>query len=78
MITKMILSEVEKGKYKIKNIDAGRKATERLANLGVFSESEVEVLSNTKICPIKIRVKGSTYAIGRGLASKIEVKNDRS
>lgn len=69
----MNLLEVAEGREsEIKKINAGHGLMLRLSELGLFEGSKVEVLRN-KQGPVIIRVFGSTLALGRGQASKIEV-----
>jgi Fe2+ transport system protein FeoA len=57
------------------SIDAGKKATKRLADLGLIPRKEIKVLRKTLFSgPVEIQVSGSRLVIGRGLASKIVVE----
>ena len=57
------------------SIDAGKKATKRLADLGLIPGKEIKVLRKTLFSgPVEIQVSGSRLVIGRGLASKIVVE----
>jgi len=57
------------------SIDAGWRATKRLADLGLVPETKIKILRNAPILgPIEIQVRGSRVVIGRGLASKILIK----
>jgi ferrous iron transport protein A len=57
------------------SIDAGKKATKRLADLGLIPGKDIKILRKTLFSgPVEIRVSGSRLAIGRGLASKIVVE----
>lgn len=56
----------------IRRIFAGRHAREYLADLGVLEGEHVKVIKND-FGPIIIEVKNTRIALGRGLASKIEV-----
>lgn len=59
----------------IVSIFAGRKATKRLADLGLTTGTEIEVLRTTLFSgPVQIEVCGSKLVLGRGLASKIIVE----
>ncbi|MCU0462445.1 MAG: ferrous iron transport protein A [Bacteroidales bacterium] len=53
----------------------GKKASKRLADLGLKPGTEITVRSRTLFSgPVQIEVNGSRLVLGRGLASKIVVK----
>ena len=57
------------------SIDAGKKATKRLADLGLIPGKEIKILRKTFFSgPVEVQVSGSRLVIGRGLASKIVVE----
>ena len=56
----------------VKKIIAGHKAHRFLADLGIHEGEKIRVVKND-VGPIIVEVKGTRVAIGRGLASKIEV-----
>ena len=59
----------------VESITSGWKATKRLADLGLVSGTEIKVRAKTLFWgPIEIEVRGSRLVLGRGLASKILVK----
>ena len=59
----------------VQSILAGRGATRRLLDLGITPGQEVEVLqSGPFLGPIRVRVRGSDMAIGRGIATRILVE----
>lgn len=69
----MNLLEAPEGKRAhIRKIAAGRALLLRLSELGIFEGSDVTVLRNRK-GPVILQVFGSTLAIGRGQAGRIEV-----
>lgn len=71
----MNLYEGEKGKkYKVVLIDSGYKAKQRLADLGIFKGSILEMVESISQGPLKIKVMDSIYAIGKGLCKKIMVE----
>jgi len=74
------LTECEMGEsVVVLRVNAGFKAKKRLAELGVVPGSEiVKSKSAPWKGPIEILVKGSSLVIGRGLASKIVVKCNKS
>ena len=61
----------EKGK--IVKLVGGIGMIKRLSDLGFIPEQEVEVVRSAPRGPIAIRVKGTIYALGRGVADKIYV-----
>lgn len=61
----------EKGK--IVRLVGGTGMVKRLSDLGFVPEQEVEVVRSAPRGPIAIRVKGTVYALGRGVADKIYV-----
>jgi len=61
------------GVLTISEINAGNKAHRFLADLGIHAGEKIKVIKNDS-GPIIIEVKGTRVAIGRGLASKIEVR----
>ncbi|MGC8972014.1 MAG: FeoA family protein [bacterium] len=61
----------EKGK--IVKLVGGIGMVKRLSDLGFVPEQEVEVVRSAPRGPIAIRVKGTVYALGRGVADKIYV-----
>ena len=67
--------ECKKGKFIIDRVFAGINATRRLAALGILPGIEIEkIQSATFFGPIIVSVKRSSLIIGRGLASKIMIK----
>jgi Fe2+ transport system protein FeoA len=61
----------EKGK--IVKLVGGTGMIKRLSDLGFIPEQEVEVVRSAPRGPIAIRVRGTVYALGRGVADKIYV-----
>ena len=57
----------------VKKIIAGYKAHRFLADLGIHEGEKIRIVKND-VGPIIVEVKGTRVAIGRGLASKIEVE----
>lgn len=64
----------EKGK--ITKIISGKKATKRLMDMGLTTNTKIIVINSQQNCPIEICVRGSRLSIGRGLASKIVVERE--
>jgi Fe2+ transport system protein FeoA len=57
------------------SIHGGNKSTKRLADLGLKSGTEIKIVGRTLFSgPVQIEVFGSRLVLGRGLASKIMVK----
>jgi len=66
-------------KLTVLKVDAGYQAKRRLADLGIFPGVKIIKKKAAPFRgPIEILVKGSLLAIGRGLASKILVRNEDS
>jgi len=71
----MNLSDVQNGKKgKILEMDAGKRLFNRLVSMGINEGNEFTVVRNNKNGPVVIDVDGSRFAIGRGMAEKILVK----
>ena len=63
----------------VAKVDAGRIATQRLANLGIVPGVKIIKSKSAPLNgPVEIIVKGSKIVIGRGLVSKIIVKCNQS
>ncbi len=73
---KTSLTDIKDGQTGIiVSILGGRKATKRLADLGLTTGTEIKVLRRTLFSgPVQIEVCGSKLVLGRGLASKIMVE----
>ncbi len=70
------LAEVEEGRVvRIVDVVAGRGAAAMLYNLGLRPGARVEVVKSGP-GPIVVRAEGSTFSIGRGLASKVIVEEE--
>lgn len=53
----------------------GKKASKRLADLGLTPGTEITIVRRTLFSgPVQIKVSGSILVLGRGLASKIMVE----
>ncbi|MFW9899499.1 MAG: ferrous iron transport protein A [Candidatus Thorarchaeota archaeon] len=70
------LTECKKGEEtRVIGVNAGFKVKRRLANLGIIPGTIIKKKKDAPFHgPLEIYVKGSTLAIGRGLASKILVE----
>ncbi len=72
----MVLSGVKKNdKCRIKQVVGGGYARKRLYELGLNSGAELKMVKND-FGPIIISMSGHKLAIGRGLASHIEVEKE--
>ena len=56
----------------VKEITAGHRAQRFLADLGIHEGEKIRVTKND-VGPIIVEIKGTRVAVGRGLASKINV-----
>lgn len=70
----MTLDVAEPGKYEVISVHGGRGLRARLADMGVYSGAEIEVINYGKVGPIRIISKGAVFGIGRGMAAKITVR----
>lgn len=69
------LSEVSAGeKVRLTSVDAGRGVSTRLESMGLFLETEVEVISNMRQGPVLVSIGDRRISLGRGLAGKILIK----
>ena len=67
-----ILTEFEKGsKIKIKQMECGWGSKRRLADLGLFTGAEIELIKNDRFGPLLIKILDSKIALGRGESQKI-------
>ncbi len=57
----------------LKNVTAGDELRTRLAAMGMFTNAEITVVSNSMKGPFVVNVKGSKIALGRKMAEKIVV-----
>lgn len=56
-------------------ITAGAKTTKRLADLGVTPNTQIKILRKAAPQgPIEIEIRGSSLVLGKGIVSKISVK----
>ena len=70
------LCNLEKNKKAIiVAITASHKAAKRLADLGLTPNTPIKIIRKTMFCgPMEVRVRGINIALGKGVASKILVK----
>ncbi len=69
--------QVEK-EYRVVSVAGGCGVQMRLASLGVLPGQKLKLLKASKAGPIMISVKGSKIALGRGITSKIIVRENHS
>lgn len=76
MINRLSLINLKNGqKGVIISIAGGWRATKRLADLGLTPKTTVEVLKKAPFLgPLLIKVRGSKFILGKGLAAKVFVK----
>ncbi|MBD3353071.1 MAG: ferrous iron transport protein A [Candidatus Lokiarchaeota archaeon] len=56
-------------------VNAGRRAVQRLSGLGITPGTEITKMSQAPFRgPVQISVRGSRLALGRGLAHKIIIR----
>lgn len=70
----MTLDKCLVGEYTITSLNGGVKFKERMCSLGLTLGRKIRVLHNKMYYPIIIKCCGATLSLGRGMASKIEVK----
>lgn len=63
------------GQGRVKAIRAGRQATKRLYEMGFNTGALVKVVKNDA-GPVIVNIKGNKIALGRGLASKVELSSE--
>lgn len=70
----LALNEARVGeKVQVIEIDGGRKATNRLMELGIMEGVTVDIANNGG-GPLILKVGNSKFALGQGIAMKIKVK----
>jgi len=71
----MVMGKVEPGrKVRVAKIACGHQRVRKLYDLGIIPGAEVEVVSRHPFRgPIVLRVGNATVALGRNIASEIEV-----
>ena len=58
---------------KLNRIDGGRCVRARLSDLGITIGSRIKMIKNDIYGPIIVNVRGANIALGRGIASKLDV-----
>jgi len=70
----MTLDECKPGKYEVLDLESGHKFNEKMACYGLYTGQIIDVVDNKYGFPLRIKVLGSTYSVGRGMCKKIEVR----
>lgn len=68
----LILAD-ENIEYEVVRIDSGHGATKRFLEMGLVPGARLRVVYNAK-GPTIIAINGSKYALGKGIASKVIVR----
>ena len=69
------LDSVDAGSYVVITLGGGAGFLRKLADLGIYTGSRIEVIRSTKgYGPMILSVKGSRFALGRGVAARILVR----
>ncbi len=72
----MTLTDAHVGsKVKIVAVRAGHGLFGRLAAIGIVDGALVTVVKNSGQGPVVVDIQGSRFALGRGMAEKIEVRS---
>ncbi|MGN0711462.1 MAG: ferrous iron transport protein A [Anaerovoracaceae bacterium] len=73
----MKLSDGEIGKiYKVENTSLPPQIGKRLEALGMTLGTKVDIINLKNHGTMVIKLRGSRFAVGRGITSRIEVKED--
>lgn len=59
--------------YKINKLNLSLEVAKRLEALGMTNGSKIEVLNKKNHGTLIIKVRGTRFAVGRGMSQKIEV-----
>ena len=62
--------------YVVTELIGGSMSTQRLTHLGFIPNTPIKIIRRGWGGPVLIEIKGSRLALGRGLASKVIVKNE--
>jgi len=69
------LQKVIPGNYKVISLMGGYKFKQKLSDMGIYPGSTIKIISSAPIGgPVRVMVKGTQYALGRGMSSKIYAK----
>jgi len=58
-------------------VNAGRGLTKRLADMGLVPGTKLRIVNSQISGPVIVEVRGSRLALGRGIAQKIMVEEQR-
>jgi len=72
---KLIEGEVQKS-YMVEDICLPLQTRRRLESLGMTEGMQVEIINKKKRGAVIIRMRGTRFAIGRQIASQIQVKGE--
>ena len=73
--TTMTLSMAKVGKiYVLDGCDAGQHLREKINSMGLNAGARLRIISNAGYGPIGLEVRQTRLGIGRGMATKIKVK----
>ncbi len=61
----------------VKGFTGGSNLVSKLYKLGIKEGVSVKIKKKSNICPILLEINGSTVAIGRGMAAKIIVEEEK-
>lgn len=64
--------------YRVLNIDTPLSLERRLEALGLTEGARIIILNNDKKGSLTVKFRGTRFALGRQIASHIEVKEDES
>ena len=70
----LTLDRVKPGNYRVIDLVGGYGFTRKLTDMGIYPGVVLTVVSPASMGgPVRVMVKGTQYAIGKGMASKIYV-----
>lgn len=64
--------------YRVLNIDTPLSLERRLEALGLTEGARIIILNNDKKGSLTVKFRGTRFALGRQIASHIEVKEDKT
>ena len=70
----VLLNQKQGQKVEVVGFNGGSNFISKLYKLGIKEGVKVNIKKKSHICPILLEVNGSAVALGRGMASKILVK----
>jgi ferrous iron transport protein A len=75
----MTLDMIDMGReVEIRDLNGGHESTRKLLSMGLYPGERVMVVRNSSLGgPILVEVCGNRVAIGRGIASKVVVEDER-